>query len=197
MSGNDPSTLYSYIVRTDSGFAPNPFGGYCTLACCKPQIRKHANIGDWVVGTGSKSTVGNEKMVYAMKITEKISFDKYASDRRFGYKIPSRGIIEERGDNIYFKDSDGDWKQRPSYHTEKQMDADLRGEYVLISDHFFYFGANAVLVPERFRGTMSTGRWYRRVFSPEVADFVGWLRATYSPGVLGKPYAIASQAFSF
>ncbi|MGB8310859.1 MAG: hypothetical protein WCE81_03220 [Halobacteriota archaeon] len=45
MSEENTSSLYSYVVRTDSGFAPNPFGGYCTLAylpdweekssCCK------------------------------------------------------------------------------------------------------------------------------------------------------------------
>jgi len=199
---SDTSSLYSYVVRSDSGFAPNPFGDYCTLACCKPQIRRHANVGDWVVGNGSKRTVGNDKIVCAMKITEKLSFDDYANDQRFRYKIPSQGIIQERGDNIYFKDRDGDWKQRLSYHTKKQiedtkkqMEADLIGEYVLISNHFFYFGANAVPVPERFRGLMSTGRWYRHVFGSEATDFVAWLRVTYSPGVHGKPYAIASQAF--
>ena len=149
MSEKSASSLYSYVVRSDSGFAPNPFGEYCTLACCKPQIRRHASVGDWVVGSGSKRTVGNEKMVYAMRITEKLSFDEYANNPRFRYKVPSKGIIQERGDNIYFRDSNGDWKQRPSYHKEKQMEADLRGEYVLVSDDFFYFGANAVLVPEK------------------------------------------------
>jgi hypothetical protein len=129
-------------------------------------------------------------MVYAMRITEKVSFDEYARDPRFRYKIPSQGIIQERGDNIYFKDLYGDWKQRPSYHTEEQMDADLRGEYVPISNHFFYFGANAVLVPGRFRGLMSTGRWYRHVIGSEVTDFVAWLHAAYSPGAHGKPHAM-------
>ena len=33
----EPSFL-SYIVRNDSGFAPNPFGGVCTLACCKREF---------------------------------------------------------------------------------------------------------------------------------------------------------------
>jgi len=42
-------SLYSYVVRYDSGFAPNPFGGYCTLATCKPEIRKTAQLGDWLV----------------------------------------------------------------------------------------------------------------------------------------------------
>ena len=31
---------YSYIITRDYGFAPNPFGGVCTLATCKPKIRK-------------------------------------------------------------------------------------------------------------------------------------------------------------
>ena len=43
--------LFSYTVDTDSGFAPNPFGGICTLACCKPKIRQSANVQDWVIGT--------------------------------------------------------------------------------------------------------------------------------------------------
>jgi Nucleotide modification associated domain 2 len=196
MSSGDKSSLYSYVLRSDSGFAPNPFGEYCTLACCKPQIRKRASVGDWIVGSGSKRTVGNEKMVYAMRITEKISFDEYACDRRFRYKIPSSGFIQERGDNIYFKDTNGSWEQRLSYHTDKQMNADLRGEFVLISNHFFYFGSNAVLGPERFRGLMSIGRWYRHIVGPEAADFVGWLHATYTPGAHGKPYATTSQTFS-
>ena len=34
--------LMAYIVRHDSGFSPNPFGGVCTLACCKPAIRRSA-----------------------------------------------------------------------------------------------------------------------------------------------------------
>lgn len=46
--------LYSYIVARDYGFAPNPFFGICTLATCKQKIRSAANVGDWVIGTGSK-----------------------------------------------------------------------------------------------------------------------------------------------
>jgi Nucleotide modification associated domain 2 len=42
--------LSAYIVRVDSGFAPNPFGHHCTLACCKPTIRRKAEPGDIIVG---------------------------------------------------------------------------------------------------------------------------------------------------
>ncbi len=46
-------TLYTYFIPFDNGAAPNPFGGICTLAICKPVIRRNAKAGDWVVGTGS------------------------------------------------------------------------------------------------------------------------------------------------
>ena len=46
--------IYSYVVTHDTGFAPNPFHGYCTLACCKPRIRSRAAVGDWVVGLTPK-----------------------------------------------------------------------------------------------------------------------------------------------
>lgn len=107
------------------------------------------------------------------------------------------GIKQERGDNIYFTDAQGDWKQRPSYHTEKQIEKDLRARYVLASNHFFYFGANAALIPERFRTMMSSGRYYRHIVGPHVDEFVTWLQARYEPGIYGKPYAIASEAFCF
>ena len=34
--------IFSYVITHDSGFAPNPFGGFLTLATCKPKIRKSA-----------------------------------------------------------------------------------------------------------------------------------------------------------
>ena len=58
-------TLYSYTIAIDTGFAPNPFNGFCTLACCKPGIRRTAQDGDYVVGIGPKGS-GN-RVVYAMR----------------------------------------------------------------------------------------------------------------------------------
>ena len=31
--------IYQYVLKVDHGFAPNPFYGVCTLACCKPRMR--------------------------------------------------------------------------------------------------------------------------------------------------------------
>jgi hypothetical protein len=47
------TTLFTYCIPYDDGAAPNPFWGLCTLAICKPSIRRVAKEGDWVVGTGS------------------------------------------------------------------------------------------------------------------------------------------------
>lgn len=63
---------YSYIVRFDSGFAQNPLGGCCTLACCKPKIRERANTGDWIIGTAPIPRAGS--LIYAMKVTRAFDF---------------------------------------------------------------------------------------------------------------------------
>ena len=49
--------LYVYVVTHDNGFAPNPFHGFCTLATCKAPVRERAEIGDWVLGVGSRGTL--------------------------------------------------------------------------------------------------------------------------------------------
>lgn len=65
--------LYTYCIPYDDGAAPNPYWGICTLAICKPVIRRVARVGDWVVGTGSShSPIGDVAgaVVYAMQVTE-------------------------------------------------------------------------------------------------------------------------------
>ena len=85
-------TLFSYVVDHDLGFAPNPYAGYCTLVHCKfggstgrRNIVELAELGDWVVGTGgrSKDSAGHGKMIYLMRVDEKLPFRKFLSDRRF------------------------------------------------------------------------------------------------------------------
>ena len=106
--------IYSYVLRYDDGAAPNPFWGTCTLAICKPAIRRKAQVGDWVVGTGSKKARCNDgavynlsdRLVYAMKVTEVLSLAQY--DRycliHLPHKIPTPSSAEWRkrmGDCIY------------------------------------------------------------------------------------------------
>ncbi len=70
------TTLFSYCIPYDDGAAPNPFWGLCTLAICKPGIRRVAKEGDWVVGTGSVNSPAGDasgKVVYAMRVTQKMT----------------------------------------------------------------------------------------------------------------------------
>src|ERR1700754_76600 len=110
--------LYSYIVRYDIGFAPNPYFGWCTLATCKPNIRGSASVGDWVAGVGPRRRLDG-CVVYAMQIAETLTFDDYWVDARFQRKKPDvRGTVKHRyGDNIYHRDESGAWQQEDSRHS--------------------------------------------------------------------------------
>ena len=61
--------IYSYKLSRDYGFAPNPFHGICTLATCKPQIRKGAQVGDLIIGCGSKELKMQGKIIFAMRVS--------------------------------------------------------------------------------------------------------------------------------
>ena len=77
--------VYSYVVARDFGFAPNPFHGFCTLATCKPVIRKKAEIGDIIIGIGSgaQNSAYSGRMIYAMIVSEILTYDQYWIDSRF------------------------------------------------------------------------------------------------------------------
>ena len=90
-------TLFSYCIPYDDGAAPNPFWGLCTLVICKPGIRKVAQVGDWVVGTGSKrSPIGDigGQVVYAMCVSQVLTMREYDVD---GVSKWRRGAAESGG----------------------------------------------------------------------------------------------------
>ena len=111
--------MFSYVVARDYGFAPNPFFGVCTLATCKPRVRKTAAIGDWVIGTGSAKRGRQGYLVYAMRVAEALTFNEYWADPRFQQKKPNlRGSLKQAfGDNIYFRDESEQWNQLDSHHS--------------------------------------------------------------------------------
>lgn len=143
--------LYVYVVDRDFGFAPNPFHGYCTLATCKPGIRKYARIGDWVMGVGGRRLRATGKCIFLMSISETYTFEDYWIDTRFQIKKPVRNgsFVMMVGDNIYHRDTvTGDWIQEDSHHSNQDgstnmtnFQRDTKTDNVLISNHFFYFGS--------------------------------------------------------
>ncbi len=193
--------LFSYKVIRDYGFAPNPFEGYCTLATCKPEIRKAAAIGDWIVGTGSKAAGLQENLIYAMRVTEALTFDEYWNDPRFAAKRVDRRGSRKRlfGDNIYHRNpATGRWIQEDSHHSRSDgtafkinKDHDLQTNRVLISNDFVYFGGSAIALPPPFCGAnrlWKTGQGHRANFSDEYVDnVISWLRSLSDWGCAGRP----------
>src|SRR5438034_11308809 len=112
--------LYSYVIARDYGFAPNPFFGFCTLATCKPMIRKTAQVGYLIIGTGSKTCGMVGVLVYVMKVAETVTYDQYWEDPRFRVKRPNlRGSLKQAyGDNIYHRNPETcGWIQENSHHS--------------------------------------------------------------------------------
>src|SRR5690349_11369247 len=102
--------VFMYVVDRDFGFAPNPFHGYCTLATCKPRIRKNANVEDWVIGMGGARLRATGRCVYAMRVTEKLTFNEYWANPLYFDKKPVRNGSNKMmvGDNIYHYDEDSE-----------------------------------------------------------------------------------------
>lgn len=198
--------IHSYVVRYDSGFAPNPFYSYCSLATCKPSIRKSADIGDWVVGSGSndRSVRRGGHLVYAMRVTEALTYDAYSRDPRFESKKPYRNGSRKQscGDNIYFRAAAGvAWQQRDSFHS--RPDGSLNPDHVardtsvnrvLISNDFVYFGGEGPKFPDELndqqgRSICKTGIGLTTFDDAQlVADFEQWIRSLVVSGYQGAPF---------
>ena len=108
--------LFSYVVDHDYGYAPCPFGGYCTLAKCKYGSKKRnivelAEEGDWIAGTGGADlgkSAGHGKLIYAMRVDEIVPLGDYCRSHC--------------GDRI-----------------DAEHDVDEDDRFALISHHYFYF----------------------------------------------------------
>lgn len=164
MNGLSVDRLFSYKLTHDTGFAPNPFRGVCTLATCKPRIRELKRVGDWIGGFTSArlngDAPGRERLVYLMRVEEKVRFHDYHDDPRSAVKIPRAGTgrcIDVVGDNIYGV-RDGAVFQVPNpFHTARDLERDTGGQFVLVARTFAYFGSEPLEIPEAVRPTVPSG----------------------------------------
>jgi hypothetical protein len=174
-------TLFSYCVLHDNGSAPNPFWGVCTLAICKPGIRRTAKIGDWIIGTGSKSYSMDSHLIYAMEITSILSFGEYNDycKQELPNKVPDLKSQDSRkwvGDCIYAFENNKISKRRGP-HTILDMKKDLSGLNVLLSKHFYYFGIKPVPIPTHLLRIVLQGQGYRsKLNTPYTQEFIKWIK---------------------
>lgn len=178
-------TLYTYRIPVDDGAAPNPYWGVCTLAICKPAIRRTARRDDWVIGLGAKrSRDGRDHegtLVCAMQVADVVSFEEY--DRCFPSKRPELTSPDWRrwlGDNLY-DFSEGYPRQRRGVHSGslamEYQARDLSGRNVLISDRFLYCGSNPLVIPPKFDELIfGTRQGHRTWYAEREQRFVAWLQ---------------------
>ena len=184
-------SIFSYVITCDRGFAPNPFGGFLTLATCKPRIRRAAKKGDVILATGSVSTQHKRKLVYAAVVSDVVTIENYGRSTEYRAKRPStKGQWWRRhGDNIYTK-LNGRWKRRRNdYHTTRETTQnDLSGRNVLVCSRFWYFGANSQIIPHELRAVIHKGRGHQRIEDDDLAlRLIDWLKKEHRRGRRGIP----------
>ncbi|MGB8217342.1 MAG: hypothetical protein WCE94_08575 [Candidatus Methanoperedens sp.] len=175
-------TLYSYCIPYDDGAAPNPYWGVCTLVICKPKIRKAAQKGDWIVGTGSARYGTSGMVVYAMEVTDTMTMKEY--DRYCQSKLPSKipdwtnfDVRRRLGDCIYDFVSDPP-TIREGVHNSDNRERDLRGGQALLSTHFFYFGNRPIALPDDLRPIIKKGQGHRAQSNGQYVQlFIQWIHS--------------------
>jgi hypothetical protein len=159
--------IYSYVVDHDEGRRPDPYFKVCTLCGCKCRssrekprnVEELAEKGDWVIATGgaSKRSAGRGKLIYAMRVDEKLTREKYYKDPRFAKKKPERPVV----------------------------DFEKREQFALVSRHFYYFGAEAKDI--RGFKVEKNCRGFHYVDPADFRPFLEWLEKEYKLGKHGEP----------
>lgn len=168
------------------------------MATCKPVIRRCAQLGDWVAAFGAAGSPVHEKLVVLMRVEETLSFDEYWEDERFRCKRPvfNKGVMHMYGDNIYHHVGE-EWMQEFSHHSMPDgsinyvnLDRDTQTDRVLISQDYYYFGNNAIDMPQRFETLIRKGRNHIVCKDEAVINnFISYIRETCDRRIYGIPYS--------
>lgn len=195
--------IFSYKMTDDTGFAPNPFKGFMTLATCKPYIRKTKKKGDWIAGftsvTLNKDKVGEERLIFLMEVTENpVKYSDYWDLKEYQVKkanMNSKNVEDKTGDNIYkpISNSTTGFKQiGTKFHNEVEIiENDLFGENVLISQNFYYFGSKPVHIPKKFRPNVPKGSTPYGVITDENGngnEFIKYIQLNFKKGIINMPH---------
>ena len=185
--------LCTYIVKKDSGLAPNPYWGWCTLAVCTPNHQPaRLEEGDWIAGFLNKRR--GRKFLYAMELCEDpLNMDDYFHRADFQVKKPdlSGDWMQRCGDNFYSRKPDRTWQQhRNRYHIGPvYLALDTKNPIVFVGKSFWYLGTSAVNVPSHLSELTPIGRGIRTKHDSRlVQQFCDWVRCSFEPGIHGLPH---------
>ena len=163
----------TYRLDHDLGFAPNPFFGWCTLACCMGPIRKAAALGDVIIGVAGSGKRGlgriHPQLIYWMRVDEALTFDQYWADPRFHKKRPQipGPQMSMVGDRTYRHEGEGaEWSFDRSMHFAPDaaqtggghVVRDTKVDRVLVSQRYTYWGGSGPAVPNHLLPVFPGGR---------------------------------------
>ena len=169
--------IYKYVITFDNGKAPCVDDGFLSLCICKPKIRKTAQLGDWIIATGSRSRISRvPKIVFAAKVTEIKTMEQYAIEN------------EGRRDCIYHFDGLSLTHNGSQIHDDqKNQNKDISGRFCLISTQFWYFGKDAIELPEPLHGLYHQGRGHGKIRDEPIVEAANTYFSQKKCGVLGQP----------
>ena len=170
--------VWSYVITTDRGSAPNYDGPAVTLTICKPRIRMRAKKDELVLAFNGRTLAANRHSVrWAGIVSEVLPIEEYWDDPRFRGKRPDRS---ETPDNIY-QLIDGNLLQVPNTsHSEGNIATDIRGKNALIFSRVWHMGDDRPELPDIFDLRVVANRRLeplREISSQEWIELEGWLTA--------------------
>ena len=163
--------LYSYIIVSDDGYAPNPSGDICTLAYCMSKMRRTVQPGDYVVGLAGaeyRKRVAahwpHYPVIYAMRVTEVAGFAEFHRNPRYR-------------------------RHRSAIPNAKAQAA--KTDRALISTDFIYWGSAGPTLPEDLSSLIKKVPGHLCDFPPEtIQAFLRWFERERDrgQGCLGIPF---------
>jgi hypothetical protein len=196
----EQNRLFTYKVASDRGSAPNPYGGVCTLAICKPRIRSVAIPGDVIAGFGCRDD--SQRLVYVMVVKESVPWARYIEEcqkyepARRESKLPTG---ERHPGDCIWRNTDRAHAPRVSWsgHGEAYFQRDIiDGKNVLVGTTYWYFGRgdlHCFCLPENLRGIVPNGQGHRSTANNASREaFRTWFNNELemrhlSSGILGEP----------
>jgi hypothetical protein len=187
--------LYSYKMRHDTRFAPNPLFGVLTLATCKPSMRRNMQIGNWIAGWTSKTlknfptNIGEERLIYLARVTKKLTYpeywEQYPEKRPGNWDDPH--VDSYHGDNIYepapncipapLNPNTFILHENSHHKTPEKKVKDLKGGYVLICEEFYYFSCLTPLeIPTVIRPNIPKVQTSYGVITEDASEFINYVQ---------------------
>jgi hypothetical protein len=175
--------IWRYVLAKDSGMAPCAQDGMLSLTCCKPMIRKNADLGDWVIGFVPKG-IRRGHVAWVGRVSEVIPLGEY--ERRFS----------GRRDAIYRSAySAGGGHEtliplRDDYHSNQQDRArDHSGRNALLFNPYWYWGGFGIPAPEEIADLAHyyVGQSAKNSSPEKIARLEAWARSVADPGIHGEP----------